>query len=65
MVQGKVQSADTALELFKLLSRSDTQLRQPVGLEAQLRGNARMDSDVSQSMLQLLQVRDYSLALMH
>lgn len=60
-MQGKVQSADTALELFNLLSRPDTKLRQPVGLEIQLRHNARMDSDVSKSMLQLLQVCCYCL----
>ena len=55
-MQGQAQSSDTALELFNLLSSSDTKLRQPVGLEMQLMQDMRMDSDVSKSMLQLLQV---------
>ena len=55
-MQGQAQSSDTALELFNLLSSSDTKLRQPVGLEMQLMQDMRMDSDVSRSMLQLLQV---------
>ncbi len=55
-MQGQAQSTDTALELFSLLSSSDTKLRQPVGLEMQLMQDMRMDSDVSRSMLQLLQV---------
>ena len=55
-LQGQAQSTDTALEVFNLLSSSDTKLRQPVGLEMQLMQDMRMDSDVSRSMLQLLQV---------
>lgn len=59
MLQGNVQSVDIALELFNLLSSSDTKLRQPVGLETQLLQDDRMDSDVSKSMLQLLQVSHF------
>ena len=59
MLQGNAQSVDTALELFNLLSSSDTKLRQPIGLENQLLQDDRMDSDVSKSMLQLLQVSQY------
>ncbi|KAL0024530.1 hypothetical protein WJX79_001991 [Trebouxia sp. C0005] len=55
VISGQAQSSDTALELFNLLSSSDTKLRQPVGLEMQLMQDMRMDSDVSRSMLQLLQ----------
>ncbi|DBB11697.1 TPA: putative 3',5'-cyclic phosphodiesterase pde-3 [Trebouxia sp. C0006] len=55
VICGQAQSSDTALELFNLLSSSDTKLRQPVGLEMQLMQDMRMDSDVSRSMLQLLQ----------
>ena len=54
--QGITPSVEVALELFNMLSRSDTKLRQPVGLETQLLQDMRMDSDVSRSMLQLLQV---------
>ena len=39
-----------------MLSKSDTQLRQPVGLEEQLMSDTRLDSIVGMSMLQLLQV---------
>ena len=45
----------TALELYHILSDSDTNLRQPVGLEDQLLQTS-MSSEVGQSMLQLLQV---------
>ena len=45
-----------ALELYQVLSQSDTNLRQPVRLENQLLQDQRMDSDVGKSMLQLLQV---------
>lgn len=45
-----------ALDLFNILSESDTDLRQPVGLEDQLLQARSIDSEVGQSMLQLLQV---------
>ncbi len=44
------------VELYNILSESDTNLRQPVGMENQLLKDNAMDSDVAQSMLQLLQV---------
>ena len=47
---------ETAVELYSILSESDTNLRQPVALETQLLQDERMDSDVGKSMLQLLQV---------
>ena len=46
---------DIALELYNILSESDTNLRQPVGLENQLLKNS-LGSEVGQSILQLLQV---------
>lgn len=47
----------TALELYNVLSKSDTaSLRQPVGLEQQLLTDNDMDTEVGQSMLQLLKV---------
>ena len=46
-----------ALDLYHILSESDTDLRQPVGLEKQLLQGQSLDEDVGQSMLQLLQVR--------
>ena len=49
----KVQAA---LELYDLLKVSNTDLRQPVGLEEQLLKDDAMDTEVGQSMLQLLQV---------
>ena len=45
----------TALDLYHILSESDTNLRQPVALENQLLQTS-MGSEVGQSMLQLLQV---------
>ena len=45
----------TALDLYHMLSESDTNLRQPIGLESQLLQNS-LGSEVGQSMLQLLQV---------
>ena len=45
-----------ALDLHFILSKSDTDLRQPVCLEEQLMADARLDSVVGMSMLQLLQV---------
>ena len=44
-----------ALQLYHILSESNTNLRQPVGLENQLMQNDK-DSEVGRSMLQLLQV---------
>jgi len=41
-----------------VLSESDTNLRQPIELENQLLKHMTMDSEVGQSMLQLLQVRN-------
>lgn len=55
-LQGKAPKTETALELYSILSESDTNLRQPVALETQLLQDQRMDSDVGKSMLQLLQV---------
>ena len=51
-----------ALELHAILSQSDTNLRQPVGLEEQLLAG-RMASDVGQSMLLMLQVKSMLLML--
>ena len=45
-----------ALELYDILSESNIDLRQPVGLEEQLLKDEALDSEVGQSMLQLLQV---------
>lgn len=47
-----------ALELYDILSESNIDLRQPVGLEEQLLKDDVLDSEVGQSMLQLLQVRN-------
>lgn len=44
------------MDLYNILSKSDTDLRQPVGLEKQLLKDNDMDSDVAKSMLQLLKV---------
>ena len=46
----------SALELYHILSESNTDLRQPVALEKQLLKDEALDSEVGQSMLQLLQV---------
>ncbi|DBB01895.1 TPA: hypothetical protein ACH3X1_000492 [Trebouxia sp. C0004] len=54
IISGGVPPLQQALELHTLLSQSDTNLRQPVGLEEQLL-MGRMGSDVGQSMLQMLQ----------
>ena len=54
-MQGDVPPVEIALELYSILSESDTNLRQPVGLENQLMKNS-MGSEVGQSILQLLQV---------
>ena len=56
-LQGSVPPVQTALELYNVLSKSDTaSLRQPVGLEQQLLTDNDMDTEVGQSMLQLLKV---------
>ena len=55
-LQGKPVETEIAVELYSILSESDTNLRQPVALETQLLQDERMDSDVGKSMLQLLQV---------
>ena len=55
VLQGDVPPVQVALELYNILSESDTNLRQPVGLENQLMKNS-LGSEVGQSMLQLLQV---------
>lgn len=47
---------EIALDLYNILSESDTNLRQPVGLDYQLMKNS-LGSEVGQSILQLLQVR--------
>ena len=56
-LQGGSPSIQDALDLHFILSKSDTQLRQPVGLEEQLLTDSRLDSVVGMSMLQLLQVQ--------
>ena len=48
--------------MYHVLSESDTNLRQPIELENQLLKHMTMDSEVGQSMLQLLQVRNFHLA---
>jgi len=44
------------LDLYNILSKSDTDLRQPVGLADQLLKDNEMDTEVGKSMLQLLKV---------
>lgn len=56
MAQGDVPPVEIALDLYNILSESDTNLRQPVGLDYQLMKNS-LGSEVGQSILQLLQVR--------
>ena len=55
VVQGGVPTVQDALDLHFILSKSDTDLRQPVGLEQQLMADNRLDSVVGMSMLKLLQ----------
>lgn len=55
VVQGGVPTVQDALDLHFILSKSDTDLRQPVGLKQQLMADNRLDSVVGMSMLQLLQ----------
>lgn len=54
-------STQSALDLYRILSESDTNLRQPVALEKQLLNEVDVDSEVGQSMLQLLQVGHFPL----
>lgn len=54
--QGAAPAIQAAMDLYHILSESDTHLRQPVGLKEQLMQNRRMSSEVGASMLQLLQV---------
>lgn len=61
VVQGGTPTIQEALDLHFILSKSDTQLRQPVALEEQLMTDSRLDSVVGMSMLQLLQVNPLSL----
>ncbi len=56
MMQGTSPPVQAALDLYHILSESDTDLRQPVGLKKQLLQEYSLDADVGQSMLQLLQV---------
>ena len=55
-MQGEVPPLQAALDLYHILSESDTDLRQPVGLEKQLLTGHSLDADVGQSMLLMLQV---------
>ena len=55
VLQGGVPTVQDALDLHFILSKSDTDLRQPVGLKKQLMADNRLDSVVGMSMLQLLQ----------
>ncbi|DBA82086.1 TPA: hypothetical protein ACH3X1_016801 [Trebouxia sp. C0004] len=55
IIGGGVPTVQDALDLHFILSKSDTDLRQPVGLEEQLMADNRLDSIVGMSMLQLLQ----------
>ena len=56
-VQGRQVQSKQAVDLYNMLSESGTNLRQPVGMESQLLKDSAMDSDVAQSMIQLLQVQ--------
>ncbi|DBA77572.1 TPA: Pde-4p [Trebouxia sp. C0004] len=61
IIAGFSPPAQAALELYRMLSEPGIDLRQPVSLENQLlTDNAEMDSEVGQSMLQLLQGRERS-----
>lgn len=56
-VQGFCPPVQAALDLYRMLSKPGVDLRQPVRLENQLLvNNVDMDTEVGQSMLQLLQV---------
>ena len=53
----------SALDIYQMLTESNTDLRQPVGLESQLLKESSMDNEVGMSMLQLLTVRLLSTCL--
>ncbi|KAA6420588.1 MAG: hypothetical protein FRX49_09381 [Trebouxia sp. A1-2] len=53
-IHGRAQDVQEAVDLYNMLSDSDTNLRQPIGMASQLLQEG-MDSDVARSMLQLLQ----------
>ncbi len=55
-MQGSSLPVQAALDLYHILSKSGTDLRQPIGLKKQLLQEYSLDADVGQSMLQLLQV---------
>ncbi|KAL3147885.1 putative 3',5'-cyclic phosphodiesterase pde-3, variant 2 [Trebouxia sp. C0010 RCD-2024] len=55
VIKGEVPPVQAALDLYHILSESDTNLRQPVGLEKQLLREYSLDADVGQSILQMLQ----------
>ncbi|KAL3130461.1 hypothetical protein ABBQ38_008282 [Trebouxia sp. C0009 RCD-2024] len=55
VIKGEVPPVQAALDLYHILSESDTNLRQPVGLEKQLLSEYSLDADVGQSILQMLQ----------
>ena len=54
--QGEEPSVQSALDIYHVLTESNTDLRQPVGLESQLLKKSSMDTAVGMSMLQLLTV---------
>ncbi|KAA6419051.1 MAG: hypothetical protein FRX49_11014 [Trebouxia sp. A1-2] len=61
IIAGFCPPVQAALDLYRMLSEPGIDLRQPVRLENQLlTDNAEMDSEVGQSMLQLLQGRQRS-----
>ncbi len=55
-MQGSHPEMQSAMDLYHILSESDTHLRQPVALETQLLADEDMDDEVGKSMLALLQV---------
>ncbi|DBA80660.1 TPA: hypothetical protein ACH3X1_007904 [Trebouxia sp. C0004] len=54
-IAGERPLVQTAMDLYHILSESDTHLRNPVALETQLLADEGMDDEVGESMLQLLQ----------
>ncbi|KAA6427408.1 MAG: hypothetical protein FRX49_02072 [Trebouxia sp. A1-2] len=53
-IAGAEPSVQSALDIYHVLTESNTDLRQPVGLESQLLQKSSMDTEVGMSMLQLL-----------
>ncbi|KAL0021983.1 hypothetical protein WJX77_002623 [Trebouxia sp. C0004] len=53
-IAGEEPSVQCALDIYHVLTESNTDLRQPVGLESQLLKKSSMDTEVGMSMLQLL-----------